>query len=214
MKLTAKDWVYANRSKYNIVAVNMVDFGGGSALIYKDVLKKLIAAGVFVSHPSGNLGPSQLVEPALDPADFAVGSVDLAGKMSTFTQRGAELDLLAPGENVTVPYYDVATHQHIYLDSSDGTSWASPAAVAAAALIKQIYSGFTPMQIMKIMQDSGASVYEAAAGSSRDASMRFDRMVGGCNGLKVHCSHDSRVPAEASMSQRSNRALASAATPN
>jgi hypothetical protein len=157
----ALDWVYANRAKYNIVAVNMVDFGGGSALIYKDVLKKLIVAGVFVSHPSGNLGPTQLVEPALDPADFAVGSVDLSGKMSAFTQRGAELDLLAPGERVTVPYYDVATHQHIYLDSSDGTSWASPAAVATAALIKQIYSGFTPAQIMKIMQDSGASVYDS-----------------------------------------------------
>src|SRR5947207_10631 len=79
-------------------AGKMVDFGGASALIYKDILKKLIGAGVFVSHPSGNQGPTELVTPSLDPGDFSVGSVNLAGQMSSFTQRGAELDLLAPGE--------------------------------------------------------------------------------------------------------------------
>jgi subtilisin family serine protease len=158
----ALEWVLANRVKYNIVAVNMTDFGGGSATTYRDVLKSLINAGVFVSHPSGNGGASVAVGGALDPADFAVGSVNLAGQVSSFTQRGAELDLLAPGEKVTLPYYDVATKRHIYVDTADGTSWASPAAVGAAALIKQIDPRFTPAQIMKIMQDSGRAVYDAA----------------------------------------------------
>jgi hypothetical protein len=158
----ALDWVLANRAKYNIVAVNMVDFGGGSALIYRDVLKSLAAAGVFVTHPAGNRGASVPVGRALDPNDFAVGSVNLAGQVSNFSQRGAELDLLAPGEKVTLPYYDVGSKQHIYVGDGDGTSWASPAAAGAAALIKQVDAAFTPGQIMKILQDSGANVYDAA----------------------------------------------------
>jgi subtilisin family serine protease len=159
----ALDWVLANRTKYNIVAVNMTDFGGGNALIYRDVLKSLIAAGVFVSHPSGNEGPTVPVSTALDPADFAIGSVNLKGNVSTFTERGAELDLLAPGEGVTLPYYDIATRKHTYLAAADGTSWASPAVAGAAALIKQIDPRFTPAQIMKILQDSGTAVYDGVS---------------------------------------------------
>src|SRR3954447_2148819 len=159
----AMDWVIANRAKYNIVAVNVLDFGGASATLYKDDMKALIAAGVFVSHPSGNAGASVPLGAALDPADWSVGSVNLAGQISSFTQRGAELDLLAPGEKVTLPYYDVASKTHMYVDTADGTSWASPAAVGTATLIKQIDPRFTPAQIMKIMQDSGHAVYDAAS---------------------------------------------------
>jgi hypothetical protein len=159
----ALDWVLANRAKYNIVAVNMVDFGGGSALTYKASLQSLIAAGVFVSHPAGNAGASVPIGAALDPGDFSVGSVGSSGSLSSFSQRGAELDLVAPGEQVTLPYYDTATGKHIYVDTADGTSWASPAAVGTAALIKQIDPRFTPAQIMQIMQDSGTPVYDAAS---------------------------------------------------
>jgi hypothetical protein len=159
---SALEWVIANRVKYNIVAVNVLDFGGASATIYKDAMKSLIAAGVFVSHPSGNAGAAVNVGAALDPADFSVGSVNLAGQISSFTQRGAELDLLAPGEKVTLPYYDVSSKAHMYVDTADGTSWASPAAVGTAALIKQIDPRFTPAQIMQIMQDSGVSTYDSA----------------------------------------------------
>ena len=159
----ALDWVYANRTKYNIVAVNMTDFGGASGLIYKDVLKNLIAAGVFVSHAAGNGGASVPVSTALDPADFAVGAVGLNGQLTSFTQRGAELDLVAPGQNVTLPYYDISTKKHIYVDNAEGTSFASPAATGTAALIKQIDPRFTPMQIMQIMQDSGTATYDATS---------------------------------------------------
>lgn len=155
------DWVYANRTKYNIVAVNMTDFGGASALMYESVLVKLIKAGVFVSHPAGNLGAKVNVAPSLDPADFSVGSVDPTGKISDFSQRGAECDLLAPGQDVTLPYYDPATKAHVF-KTTWGTSWASPVVVGAAVLIKQIDPRFTPMQIMKIMQDSGVATYDPA----------------------------------------------------
>jgi hypothetical protein len=157
------EWVLANRAKYNIVAVNMTDYGGGGPSRYADTLKQVIAAGIFVAHPSGNSGPTKSVAAAMDPADWSVGATNSSGAVAGFTQRGPELDLLAPGEHVTIPYWDVATQKHIYVDAADGTSWASPAVTGTAALIKQIDPRFTPAQIMKILQDSGESVYDSVS---------------------------------------------------
>ena len=155
------DWVLANRTQYNIVGVNLVDFGGTSGAAYAEVLRKLVAAGVFIAHPAGNEGADLAMRPKLDAGDFGIGSVNWAsGRLSTFSQRGPQLDLVAPGEHVTLPYYDVPSKTHIYVDAADGTSWASPAVVGAAALIKQIDARFTPAQMMKIMQDSGVAVYD------------------------------------------------------
>jgi hypothetical protein len=154
------DWVLNNREKYNIVAVNMINFVGSSGAIYADVLRRLIADGVFVSQPAGNGGASAPLRAALDPADFAVGSVNFSDQLSGFSQRGSGLDLVAPGEKVTIPYYDVKTKKSVYTDAADGTSWASPAVVGTAALIKQIDPAFTPAQIMQIMQESGKPVYD------------------------------------------------------
>ena len=157
----AMKWTLANRTKHNIVAVNYM-FWSGDATVYIDELKSLIANGVFVSRPAGNGGTSYPVSRSVDPADVTVGSVTLSGGISSFSSRGPELDLLAPGDNVTLPYYNTSTKQHIYVDTADGTSWSSPAVVGTAALIKQIHPAFTPLQVLNIMKDSGAPVYDSA----------------------------------------------------
>jgi hypothetical protein len=160
---SAMKWVLANRTKYNIVAVNYT-FWSGDATVYIDELKSLIANGVFVSRPAGNAGASVPVGKPVDPADVAVGSVNaLTGAMSSFSQRGANLALVAPGENVTLPYYDVSKKTAMYVDTASGTSWASPAVVGAAALIKQVNPSFTPLEILNIMKDSGTPTYDSVS---------------------------------------------------
>lgn len=159
----ALEWVLSNRTKYNIVGVNVVDFGGSTGTAFADVMKKLIGQGVFVSHPSGNGGSAAPTRDALAPGDFSVGSVNFSDRISTFTQRGPAMSLLAPGEHVTIPWYDVTTKKSIYEDEADGTSWASPAVVATAALIKQIDASFTPAEMMQIMQDSGTPIYDSVS---------------------------------------------------
>jgi hypothetical protein len=157
----ALQWVLDNRVKYNIVAVNILDYAGSSPRhAYKANLAKLDALGVFVAHPAGNGGASKPVSKGLIPDDFAIGAADLHGGISTFSQRGSNLDLLAPAQDVPILYYDIATRKP-FTTISWGTSWASPVTVATAALIKQVDPRFTPSQIMKIMQDSGANVYDS-----------------------------------------------------
>jgi subtilisin family serine protease len=159
---SAMKWTLANRTKYNIVAVNYT-FWSGDATVYIDELKSLIANGVFVSRPAGNSGAGVPVGKPVDPADVAVGSVNATtGAISSFSQRGPNLALLAPGENVTLPYYDVSKKTPMYVDTASGTSWSSPAVVGAAALIKQINPAFTPLAILNIMKDSGVPTYDSA----------------------------------------------------
>jgi len=160
----ALDWVAANRTKYNIAAVELLHLSGQTSTSYKTTMDALAAQGVFIAHPSGNGGSATPAKNSASSLDFSVGSVNSAGQVSSFTQRGANLDLLAPGEKVTVPYYDPATGQHIYTDAADGTSWAAPAATATAVLIKQISAKFTPAQIMQIMQDSGTATADPVSG--------------------------------------------------
>lgn len=160
----ALDWVAANRTKYNIAAVELLHLGGETATSYKTTMDALAAQGVFIAHPSGNAGSATPAKNGASSLDFAVGSVNSAGQVSSFTQRGANLDLLAPGEKVTVPYYDPATGLHIYTDGADGTSWAAPAVTATAVLIKQISAKFTPAQIMQIMKDSGTATADPISG--------------------------------------------------
>lgn len=161
----ALKWVIANKAKYNITAVNFTDYGGkGTIDTGKSInasLKKLDDMNVYVSAPSGNAGTKYPV--AVHPGDWAVvGSVSKSDGISGFSQRGPGLDFLAPGEKVTVPYYDTGSKKHIYVDVADGTSWSAPQIAGAAAVIRQINPGFSNAQVTSILKDSAVQRYDGA----------------------------------------------------
>ncbi|HEY7119607.1 MAG TPA: carbohydrate-binding protein [Tepidisphaeraceae bacterium] len=161
----ALQWVIANKSKYNIVAVNMTDYGGGGTKTTGNSIKASLATldkmGVYVASPSGN-GGTKYAAAEWSASEAIVGSVTNGGGMSGFTQRGPALDFLAPGDKITLPYYDVGSKKHIYVDSAVGTSWSSPQIAGAAAILRQINPKFTNAQITSILKSSGASVYDSA----------------------------------------------------
>lgn len=167
----ALQWVIDHRAQYNIVAVNLsIGTGDYSSPVslqpYGDELATLASEGVFIAAASGNNGPQSppAVEyPAADPNAFAIGSVDASGHISGFTERSNQLDLLAPGEDVPAIYYNPDTGQHIYLQAT-GTSFATPYAAAAAALLKQANPSLTPDQILKVLQDTGSPVRDSTTG--------------------------------------------------
>jgi hypothetical protein len=164
----ALKWVIANKSKYNITAVNVTDYaGGGNTTIWNSInasIGQLNAMGIYVSSPSGNSGSKSFSN--TDPDLVEVGSVTLGDGISGFTNRGPGLDFLAPGDNVTLPYYDVGSKRHIYVDTADGTSWSSPHIAGAVALIRQVNPGFSNSQVTSILKDSAAWKYDSATGRS------------------------------------------------
>lgn len=183
---TALDWVIANQSTYNIVGVNIslgsnqnftdTALTGDRTLAIDQQLQgkfaTLASAGIFVGSAAGNSGarvPNSIDYPAADANVYSIGSVNSAGAVSSFSSRGVLNDLLAPAENIIAPYEfpaDPNLAGVYYINYANGTSFASPQLVGAAALIKQINPAFTPAQIIQILKDSGTPVRDSVTGNT------------------------------------------------
>ena len=132
-------WVLDHREQYNIVAVN-ISFGSGHyetthESIYSDELSLLKSCGVFVAAASGNSGVSEpfgIQYPAADASVFSVGAVDKFDVITEWCERGPNLDLLAPGDDVRTLSLGPEDVELI-----SGTSFATPAVVGAVALMRQ-----------------------------------------------------------------------------
>src|SRR5688572_13913336 len=112
----ALQWVITNYTTYGISIVNLsLGFGNfpdsNSGSILADEFERLRELGIFVVAASGNsndedsgpISEDGVSYPAADPNVFAVGAVDAGDAISSFTQRGDELDLLAAGEDIVLP---------------------------------------------------------------------------------------------------------------
>ncbi|HEV8290511.1 MAG TPA: S8 family serine peptidase [Tepidisphaeraceae bacterium] len=195
----ALQWVIAHRTQYNIVAVNISDgtgeFSGPTRTgPYWDELQTLANSGVFIAAASGNNGvqsPYSIEYPAADPNAYAIGSINSSDVISSFTERSADLDLLAPGESIPTTYYDPATRKHIYL-AATGTSFATPFAAAAAALLKQADSSLSPSQIMDILAASGSSNFDGDKERGTVTNMTFPRLnIDAAIGMALRSGDDS-----------------------
>jgi hypothetical protein len=161
----ALQWVIANAAKYHIVAVNM-SYGQGHfgtddvKTGLSDELAKLRGMGILAVSSSGNDGltqPNGIEYPAADANVYAAGAANVDGSIWNKTERGKNLDLLAPGSGITLPYYDAATHGHIYIKGGLGSSWAAPWVSGTAALLQQLKPGLTPAQSMSAMKAGGVT---------------------------------------------------------
>ncbi len=156
----ALKWVVANKAKYNITAVNMTDWGGGTRATFLSMqtsMKTLGAMNVLISIPSGNSGTGAVV-PVYGGGEVAVGSTNSWGGIAGSTTRGAALAFLAPAEKITLPYYYGGP---IYTDAAVGTSWAAPQIAGATAILRQIDPAFTNAQIKSILTQSGTKTYDS-----------------------------------------------------
>jgi len=84
--------------------------------------------------------------------------------MSSFSGRGPGVQLLAPGEEMNIPYEDPTTGAQSIAEDVAGTSWASPEIIGTVALIKQVNPNFTAAQVIFDLENSGVPTYDASSG--------------------------------------------------
>ncbi|HEV3344692.1 MAG TPA: S8 family serine peptidase [Pirellulales bacterium] len=184
-------WVAAHQQQYHIAAVNM-SLGAGNfstepwTMLDSD-LQTLRDEGVFVAASSGNsyfsYGSQEgLAFPAINNLVASVGAVwngsygsvtwasgaedytTTADQITSFTQRGPQLDILAPGAFIT------STYLNDTWATMAGTSMASPVVAGAALDILQALvatghtSQATPEGILSIMQSTGVSIVDQGHG--------------------------------------------------
>lgn len=178
----ALQWVIDNRVTYGITAVN-ISFGSGHFSREPDdapfatLLAELRELNIFVAAASGNggIGNGEGIDyPAADVNVASVGSVDAFDTISEFTERGQLLDLLAPGENLSVLWINNT------LKTVQGTSFAAPIITAASVLLREANSTLTPREILSVFQASGDDNVDGDDEFGPTTSMRFSRLDIAC----------------------------------
>jgi subtilisin family serine protease len=153
----ALQWVLDHASQYNIVAVNISEGTGSfagkiSGPVYGGLLAQLAGRGIFVGAAAGNEQDRSGVDyPGADVNAVSVGSTNLNDQLSSFTNAGAALDMLAPGESIVAP--TLANGRPTFTTVS-GTSFATPIIVGTAALIHQANPSFSTAQILGALQNT------------------------------------------------------------
>ncbi|MGM0827659.1 MAG: S8 family serine peptidase [Bacillota bacterium] len=153
--LKGGEWLLAPRDEKGTphpeMAPDIINNSWGSSSTlnewFRSVVKAWVAADITPVFAAGNhnslmtpVGPGSIVNPANYPETIAVGSTDLANRISWFSLRGpspyggSELkpDLVAPGEEI------LSTLPNNEYGLSDGTSMAAPHVSGAIAILKQM----------------------------------------------------------------------------
>jgi hypothetical protein len=126
-------------------------------------------AGVLVVAPSGNEGKTQPDAPGAYPHVLTVGSGTPSTGRDLFSNTGPWLDLLSLASNVTV-----ATPKSVCgsgYAKVRGTSYASPAVAAAAAMAQAAKPGLRAQQVFDIVRQSGNDL--GLPGWDQDAGFGF-----------------------------------------
>jgi len=140
--------------------INISLGGGGEDPELEAALRYARSQGVVLVAAAGNDGIDGVLYPASSPAVIAVGSVDNNKTKSFFSNCGPELDLVAPGKQVTVLL------PNRRYGKASGTSFASPMVAGVAALYMSRYkalSGSWP---------SPDQVYTCLIGTAEDLGPR------------------------------------------
>ncbi len=120
-------WAVANRMQ----VVNMSFGGGGDVQAMHDAIIAASRAGIVLVAAAGNSGPgaNTVGYPAKYPEVIAVGAHDRSNFVTSFSSRGPEVEVSAPGLSI------LSTTKGGLSGTMSGTSMASPHVAGAAALL-------------------------------------------------------------------------------
>ena len=183
----ALNWVIANRTKYNIAAINLSLGSGNYTVNPYDFLEADFAAlksqGVFIAVAAGNnfygINSTQGLDfPAVSPNVVSVGAVwdgnygavgwasgardntTAPDRIASFSQRGPALSIMAPGAMINSTYLGGKYQQMA------GTSMASPVVAGASILLHQALDATgrgslaNQTYILSVMQATGVRVID------------------------------------------------------
>jgi hypothetical protein len=127
--------------------------------MFADAIEQLWARGAIVFAASGNDSRAEpMTAPACVERAVAVGAVDSADTVATFSNSSPTLDLLAPGVQIVSDGLDDN------LTVISGTSMAAPHATGAAALLLSGRPGLSAQQVVDHLRNTGVPVLDRRNG--------------------------------------------------
>jgi subtilisin len=121
------EWAVAN----DMQVVNMSLGTSSYSSTFEAAVRQTVAAGVVVVAAAGNSGPGEntVNYPAKFEGVIAVSATDSSNTLASFSSRGPEVDLAAPGVSI------YSTYKGQTYSTLSGTSMASPHLAGVAALV-------------------------------------------------------------------------------
>lgn len=151
----AVDWARTNGC--HIISLSLG--GDASQAVLKTACDTAWYAGCLICASAGNSGPEDntVGYPAAYQSVVAVAAIDANEQVASFSSRGPEVEIAAPGVAITAPwagftYSEYATPDGLYMCAS-GTSPACPHVSGAAALIKSWYPFMSNIDLRMWIRD-------------------------------------------------------------
>ena len=95
-----------------------------------------MANDVIVVAAAGNDGCNCMVWPARYPEVVSAGASTPSGSTASFSSYGAELDIIAPGKNMTTPVWTKNNQVSAYVANAAGTSFSTPFVAGLLGLMR------------------------------------------------------------------------------
>lgn len=175
--VAALEWVIGDQSSGGPRAdvVNM-SLGGGHWSPMEDAVKAAYVAGITIVAAAGNSASGPVLFPAAYPQVIAVSATGKSDEIASYSTTGQQIFVGAPGGNE--PNYILSTiydydnpqaHQYGYMA---GTSMASPAVAAVAAIVKSVNPDLSPLGIAGLLADTSVDLLP----TGRDEKFGYGRV--------------------------------------
>ncbi|MBD3407962.1 MAG: S8 family serine peptidase [Candidatus Lokiarchaeota archaeon] len=182
------DWAIDNNM--DVISMSLGASSGDSTL--ESAVNRAYNAGLVVVAASGNDGHNGISYPAAYSNAIAVGATDSSHNLASFSNYGAEQEVVAPGVDIysTMPTYRVTLNSWWYgglsqdYSEMDGTSMACPMVAGVVALILDADPTLTPSEVRDILHttsvDLGSTGWDSTFGYGLvDAEMAVEEADSG-----------------------------------
>ncbi len=144
--IEALDWAISN----HLQVINMSLGTTSNVTSFYDAIKRVNSAGIIQVAAAGNSGPkaNSVNYPAKYSEVIAVAAIDSSDQVASWSSRGPQVDLAAPGVNINSTYLN-GKYQIL-----SGTSMASPHVAGVVALRLFLHPGESPSQIESVFESN------------------------------------------------------------
>ena len=153
------DTLSVGRSIYYAIdqGADVISISLGSGLpdaFVREAVQAALAKGIVVVAAAGNDGCDCIVYPANYPEVLAVGALSTTSQPAVFSSYGANLDILAPGSNMTSSNWQSDNQTSSYVSGINGTSFATPMIAGMLTRLKSQQPTATPAQLIAAVTES------------------------------------------------------------
>lgn len=156
------DWAIDNGM--DVISMSLGASSGDTSL--EEACNRAYNAGIVVVAASGNDGKEAISYPAKYSSVIAVGATDSSRNIASFSNYGAELEVVAPGVDVysTMPTYFVTLNYWFFggksqnYDIMSGTSMACPMAAGVVTLIRSANPELSASEVSDILSSTATDL--------------------------------------------------------